>query len=321
MTKKHSIGYIIATIFVVAGIGIFICACLAGGEDLQRYFVRDYETNIHEVEESFQNILIQTDTADIVFVRSENGECKVECYEEKERKHEVMVKDGALSIKEIDERKWYEHISLFSFASPKITVYLPEEQYKEMTIRQSTGDVTIPNGFMFESIQLVGSTGAARCYASVEKVLQINRSTGAVEAGNLTAEQLKIEVSTGHIDVVEVACEDIDITVSTGFLKMVEVSCQNLKTTGDTGDITLCDVLVQNLLYAERSTGDIYFERCDAKEIKMITDTGDVEGTLLSEKIFYIDTDTGSVDVPKTLNGGLCEITTDTGDIRIEIVK
>ena len=49
------------------------------------------------------------------------------------------------------------------------------------------------------------------------------------------------------------------------------------------------------------------------------TDTGDVKGSLLSEKIFIPTTDTGDVDVPKTVTGGRCEITTDTGDIKITV--
>ncbi len=46
---------------------------------------------------------------------------------------------------------------------------------------------------------------------------------------------------------------------------------------------------------------------------------GDVKGTLLSEKAFFAESDTGDIDVPKTNVGGRCEITTDTGDIQIQI--
>ena len=56
-----------------------------------------------------------------------------------------------------------------------------------------------------------------------------------------------------------------------------------------------------------------------AAEILIKTDTGDVKGSLLSEKVFVVQTDTGSIDVPKTVSGGRCEITTDTGDIKISL--
>ena len=57
----------------------------------------------------------------------------------------------------------------------------------------------------------------------------------------------------------------------------------------------------------------------EARTISIKTDTGDVTGTLLSEKEFITDSDTGNIDVPKTTTGGKCEITTDTGDIKIDI--
>ena len=63
---------------------------------------------------------------------------------------------------------------------------------------------------------------------------------------------------------------------------------------------------------------DVRFEGCDAGELSVRTDTGDVTGTLLSGKVFLVQSDTGRVEVPKTVSGGRCEIATDTGDILIE---
>ena len=39
------------------------------------------------------------------------------------------------------------------------------------------------------------------------------------------------------------------------------------------------------------------------------------------EKVFLVQTDTGNVDVPRSVTGGACEITTDTGDVRITVQK
>ena len=35
--------------------------------------------------------------------------------------------------------------------------------------------------------------------------------------------------------------------------------------------------------------------------------------------LFITNTDTGNVDVPKTVSGGKCEVVTDTGNIKITI--
>jgi hypothetical protein len=41
---------------------------------------------------------------------------------------------------------------------------------------------------------------------------------------------------------------------------------------------------------------------------------------LYSEKIFFTETDTGDIRVPKSTSGGVCEIKTDTGDITFTII-
>jgi len=80
-------------------------------------------------------------------------------------------------------------------------------------------------------------------------------------------------------------------------------------------------VIVGGTLTVERNTGDVLLTRSNAASLRIATTTGDVKGSLLSDKIFITSTDTGRVEVPKTTDGGRCEIVTDTGDIRITIVE
>ena len=44
------------------------------------------------------------------------------------------------------------------------------------------------------------------------------------------------------------------------------------------------------------------FENSDAAQISIKTSTGDVTGTLLSEKVFITETSTGNISVPKNDN-------------------
>jgi len=81
----------------------------------------------------------------------------------------------------------------------------------------------------------------------------------------------------------------------------------------------LNNVIAAEKFSVERSTGDVKFDGSDAAEIFVRTDTGDVTGSLLTHKVFITKTDTGKVDVPKTVDGGRCEIITDTGDIALDI--
>jgi DUF4097 and DUF4098 domain-containing protein YvlB len=99
------------------------------------------------------------------------------------------------------------------------------------------------------------------------------------------------------------------------------VTCQNLTSNGDTGDIDLISVIASGSFSIVRSTGDVSFEECDAAEILVTTSTGDVEGTLLSDKVFFVETDTGRREYPQSTTGGKCQITTSTGDIEISIER
>ena len=44
-------------------------------------------------------------------------------------------------------------------------------------------------------------------------------------------------------------------------------------------------------------------------------------GSMLTEKVFQVKTETGRIDVPDTITGGRCKISTDTGNILITLVK
>ena len=133
-------------------------------------------------------------------------------------------------------------------------------------------------------------------------------------------EKLVIDTSTSDIEISgDYYFYSIDISVSTGSVDLTDVNCKTLATKGSTGDISLKNVIADESITIKRSTGNVDFVKCDANEITVKVSTGYVKGSLLSDKVFYAKTSTGSVNVPKTTAGGVCEITTSTGDINIEI--
>ena len=98
----------------------------------------DYETNIHKINEEFDNVSIKTDTAVIAFVPSNDGMCRVACYEDAKSIHSVEIQNGTLMINVVNHKKWYDYIG-DNINSPKITVYLPEKAYSSLVIEESTG--------------------------------------------------------------------------------------------------------------------------------------------------------------------------------------
>ncbi|MGI6260229.1 MAG: DUF4097 family beta strand repeat-containing protein [Acutalibacteraceae bacterium] len=319
MRKTTKIWIVIAASLVFVGLIMFAAVMSEYKWDFSKLSTGKYETNTYEISEEFSNLSMNTDTADIIFALSDDGKCRVECYEEEKAKHSVAVQENTLVIKMIDERTWYDYIGI-NFGSPKITVYLPKAEYASLFIKESTGDIEIPKNFKFEGVDISSSTGDVNFFASASKLIKIRTSTGNVCVENTSAETLDLSASTGRITVSNVICGgDANINVSTGRTNLNNIECKNLTSSGDTGDISLNHVIAAEKFSIKRSTGDVRFDGSDAAETLVETDTGDVTGTFLSEKIFFVETDTGSVDVPESITGGRCEITTDTGDIELDI--
>ena len=286
---------------ILASIGLFVAffGLLLLEFDFTKLDRMEYEERVYEFTENFDSIHMDLDTADVRFVLAEDGVCRVECMESQKLKYTVEAKDGVLNVVIKDSRKWYDYIALFSSSQP-MTVYLPKTQYDRLSIDVSTGDVQIPDGFTFDKLTLEGSTGDVSFGRVSVNSMDIRVSTGDIELTGVRATNMTLKVSTGEISLSDVRTEEtLSVETSTGGVKLTDVIAYRMK--------------------VECTTGDVELKRCDAASIRIETSTGDVEGTLRSGKNFTTDSNTGDVDVPRDSDGGVCEIFTDTGDIRITI--
>ena len=288
--------------------------------------------------DDFDDIFIETTTADVTILRSENEECKVVYkFGNFGITADVKVEDGVLKIKSLDGRKWYEHLTFGSFGS-YIQVYLPESVYKALNVDISTGDVEIREGFTFDTITVTGSTGDFSCYSTGKNLVRYDGSTGDVDVAGITTESLYLKVSTGEVDVKNISAKtvyiktttgDIDVenlngsalevVVGTGEVEIENARIDSFTSKGTTGEISLDNVIVAGKITIERGTGDVELFGCDGGEIEIETTTGEVECSLLSGKMFTANTGSGKVRVPESTEGGRCKITTSTGSIKVTI--
>lgn len=320
MKRTAKIMLITAAVLIVAGVLLIGGAMAANHWDLSLLNDANYETNTVMIDDAFKSISIDCDTEDVVFRAASDGKCSVIFCERENEKHSASVKDGTLSIGVAEKGKWYDSFTLFSNASPSITVCLPQREYASLVIKESTGDISIPSDFAFEGIEIAVSTGDVECLASASGAIRVGTSTGKIRMNGVSAGTLSLRVTTGRVELRSVACEgELELNVGTGKAFLTDISCGRFVTGGDTGDLHLENVVAAGLISIERSTGDVELTSCDAGELQIKTDTGDVTGTLRSEKVFIARSDTGRIDVPETVSGGKCAITTDTGDIKIQI--
>lgn len=318
MSKTVKIWLIVALALVVAGLVICCAGMMAIDWDFTKLVTYSYEDNEYVLNEKFENIYVKTSEADISFLKSENGETKVLCHEKSGEKHSVKVSNGTLVI-EISDQKWYKKIGI-NFGIPKLMVYLPESEYNELIVNVSTGDVALPENTSFKNVDVSGSTGDIISYSLNAETVKFKLSTGKISVNEMRTNSICANADTGDIDFTDVVCMgDISLGVSTGKTRLNGVNCRSLVSIGGTGDISLESVIATEKLDIKRSTGDVSFKGSDANAIFVKTSTGDVCGSLLSDKVYITNTSTGNINVPNSIVGGRCEITTSTGDIKITV--
>lgn len=302
MKKKMKVWLIIAAILCGVGLLTFSITFAAVGFDYRLMDTIDAVDSAYVINDAFDSILINVESADVRFEESADGSVKVLIHEKENEPHSVSVHNGKLMIF-VNECAWYEDILSYYFGSESITILLPRESGVSLKAETDTGDVTLADTLLFGDVAIETDTGDVTVASEVSGLLSLTSDTGDVVLRNTMLSSAYIETDTGDIEISSVRFS----------------GALGIET--DTGDVDLNRSIVAGDVAIETDTGDVDFSRIDAANLYVVTDTGDVEGSLLSEKIFIIKTDTGDKKVPHTTQGGICKITTDTGDIEITLVK
>ena len=211
----------------------------------------------------------------------------------------------------------------------------------DIGIKQSTGDSMLTS-VSASGLTLDGSTGDTYLTdLTVMGAIDTQRSTGKTVATRVAAASLSAVADTGRMEFTDVTTVGaLTVTTTTGKSTHTNIKAGSVGIKADTGDVTLSGVTSAGALHIETSTGDITLanvlvgsmvlfadtgnvnlDRVDASDIDIETDTGHVEGTLLTEKVFIARSDTGRIDVPETTSGGRCKVVTDTGRIQLSVVE
>ena len=329
---------IIGAVLLVAGIVLCILGLAMGGFQKEDMVMSKLTDKTIEIAEDFTNIRIDTNTTDVMVSLSQDGSCHILCRETQLQPHTARAENGTLILQQENYRKWYHYISI-NRGTPRVEIQLPKEEYESFTMEGNTGDVVIPKEFSFNNVKIDCSTGQVDVQSQVKKTLAIELSTGDILVSGVSCERLEVRTSTGDIRILDVNCKDltgesntggqllenvqatenIQLSCSTGGIHFTRGSCRNLTVETSSGKQIMESVVASGDVRMESKTGDIRLTDFDGATISLSTTTGNVTGTVLSEKIFLAQTNTGRVEVPRCTSGGTCEITTDTGDIIIQL--
>ncbi len=334
--SKKSILIIVALISILIGGGLFVIGMSLNNWNFANLDNSKYVTNTYELEEDFINFDIDTDTAEIELI--ESTENKIEIFDKEEALYTVKVEESTLKV---TLNNTVNHINFFNFKTPKISIYLSNVNYELLDIKEDTGDIRIPTDFSFKNVNIDLNTGDTYLSCNVSNSINVKTDTGHINLKEMELNSIAISGDTGDVSLEKVAAKNINIIVDTGRVKLTTILCENLDvklTTGDfiledvscltsllskasTGDMKANKLVVGGKLHIERNTGDVNLKEVLAGEIYIKTSTGKVTLSVLESMVFYTKTNTGDVDVPKSTTGNLCEIYTDTGDIKVTILS
>ena len=308
------VSLIVAGGLVVSG-GIVTAIAFANGAFRQD---KGNITKEHKIEESFKSFDIKADVSKISFKKSEDSTTKVVCVEKEKLYHKVNVKDGTLKIEQVDEYRWYEKV--FWNFNQSVTIYLPEESYENLKIRNSTGDIDSEVALSLSEVDIKVSTGDINISnINVDKKIEVKTSTGDMNFKHIKSESLDLTSDTGYIKVEDAKVNTyVTSSTSTGGKSFTNVRCDSASFESSTGHTTLDDFIVTGHLSMESSTGGVTLKNSDANTLKIKTSTGSVKGNLLTDKLFRCTSRTGHVDTPPT-SGPICEVETSTGDIILSV--
>lgn len=202
-------------------------------------------------------------------------------------------------------------------------VYVGETNVGSLSVSGSSGRVEVFS-VCVESDVDVSTTSGGITVTNIECAnMSVENSSGSIRISSITANgNMEVKGTSGSIHISETDVNgDMAANASSGSLNLTDVECANLTAENNSGKISCTNVIASEDMNLENSSGGIALEYCDAENLKLTATSGSIKGSLLSEKIFIAEATSGSVDVPKTTSGGVCEVTTTSGSIKMSIVE
>ncbi len=171
-----------------------------------------------EAEGTFTKIDIKASSANIIIKKSDTDKTYAICDSSKKISYELKAESGTLCLKEIDNRKWYDHIGFF-FGWRDAVLYLPEENYASLSIDISSGNIKCEDEiFSFAEAELMSTSGSIKYSAKAER-LSANVSSGSIYIEKLNAQSIRLNAVSGSINFTRCDGKEITMECTSGSIK------------------------------------------------------------------------------------------------------
>ena len=283
-----------------------------------------FKDNVYpfSIDELPSQINISTTNSRVEFRTTTESEWRVECVDKEKIYHKVELIDGVLTIKEIDDRQWYEHIGLFANLRPQtVIVYLPEGTYGSLNIGVVSGDISVPEGFVFSDVTLKSTSGDMSFASVATGAMNIKVTSGDIAISGSIGGALEVSGTSGDIVISGNIGGAVEISGTSGDIEIKNATPTRITIQNTSGDIDLIDVECSEACEIEKVSGSIELKRCDALSFNLVTTSGDIYGSILSAKTFDCKTTSGDIHTPADGNGGTFKAKTTSGDIKITVAE
>ena len=286
--------------------------------------------------EPFRSIRIEEQESDVVFIPSDDGVCTVDWCEK--LPHTAEVIGGVLTVRRLEDRSRFWRVKLRRDEA-KLFVRLPAGEYDELYVSTACGDIRVPSDYAFERANISSASGDIDFSAAVRVSLRAKAVSGDLRIADVGAGDMELGAVSGDVALTHAETEGrITVKTVSGDIELKSVSCVDLLTktvSGDTaadaircsgfraetisGDLNASGLIADGLLEFTGSSGDAKLNACDGGSIRMRSSSGDIRGSLLSGKQFRCVSRSGDVSVPASTQGGVCDVATASGSIRLTV--
>lgn len=291
----------------------------------------------YDISDFFDDIFVSVINADIKVKASENGEYGVEFFGEEAEEPTVSVQNNTLSVISNEQSKSF--FNKFMCSDAVVTITLPERKFSELSLSSKNGDISVLPGLEFERAKCESVNGNIKIESQVRKKSKFKTMNGDATVKFLACEEITVVAVSGDI-----TCSflensgSIDIKTVSGDIALTAVKAVSLQLKSTSGDILLSKAELSSELYADSVSGDISLKeikadsinakttsgdisliKSDASSLLFKSSSGDISGSLLSEKRFTAQSTGGDIRVPGSSGGGTCEARTISGDIKFTI--
>lgn len=324
--------------FIAAGImiaaGIIICVGIFTASGFKISVFNTSKERVRKEESILKNYIVnlylETSSSEVILKKTTNeSNIYVTYYESEDITFEFIdtsYDDGTLKIIENDKRKWFNMIFMFDFQDTPLIVEIPEDEWDNITISTSSGEVLIDE-INCQELNVDTSSGeikASNLFAQKEALF--DTSSGDMSLSGISSDRISVDTSSGETHISDITnLADINIESSSGDISIKDAVLTNqIVINTSSGETEISDVSANNMMISS-SSGDVEFSRADAMDYKIDTSSGEVFGTIKGDDntvSFITDTSSGDVSVPSPSKGEKTfSASTTSGDIEIVFSK